>query len=176
MVSRLNGLDAACAADLRASPAFVLTILMAAAAAALRTCRCGIEAIGGNGIDFGVRRRGDRLWRQVPAEPPRGMRFAGLGAADALPAIGDSAVIDFCGLGGQALSAAPLLAAEWSGVLPADALTRRQDIIDPYTGIVDTDRVVRTALRPLINLAILDCRGDAGLIGRGFYAPPASLF
>jgi Protein of unknown function (DUF1116) len=176
MLSRLDGLEPECAANLRASPAFVLTILMAAAAAALRTCRCGIEAIGGNGIDFGVRRRGDRLWHRVPAQAPQGVRFAGQDAADALPAIGDSAVIDFCGLGGQALSAAPLLVAEWSGVLPADALTRRQDIIDPPTGIVDPERVVRAALSPLINLAILDQGGAAGLIGRGCYAPPASLF
>ncbi len=55
MVSSLRGLDAGGAARLRAIPAFVLPVLMAAAAAAMRTCRCEIEAIGGNGIDFGVR-------------------------------------------------------------------------------------------------------------------------
>jgi Protein of unknown function (DUF1116) len=175
MVSRLDGLAAEGTANLRASPAFALTILMAAAAAALRTSRCGIEALGGNGIDFGVRGGAERAWRQVPAEAPRGPRFAGLDAASALPAIGDSAVIDFCGLGGQALSAAPLLAAEWSEVLPADALTRRQSLIDPATGIVHTARVLGAGTAPLINLAILDC-GGAGLIGRGFYEPPLSLF
>lgn len=176
LVSRLYGLDADGAASLRASPAFVLTILMAAAAAAIRTRCCEIEAIGGNGVDFGVRRRGDRAWRQMPAEAPRGLRFAGLGAVSALAAIGDSAVIDFCGLGGQALSAAPLLAADWSDVLPAGALARRQALIDPHSGIVDPERIVRAALAPLINLAILDRDGTLGLIGRGFYAPPVSLF
>jgi hypothetical protein len=93
-----------------------------------------------------------------------------------LGAIGDSAVIDFCGLGGQALSAAPLLASEWSAVLPADALARRERLIDPDTGIVDARRVVASGLAPLINLAIIDRDGAAGLIGRGFYSTPLDLF
>jgi hypothetical protein len=174
-VSRLHGLDAKTAAALRASPAFVLTILMAAAAAALRN-GCDIEAIGGNGIDFGLRRRGNPVWRQVPAEAPRGTRLAGLDAAEPLAAIGDSAVIDFCGLGGQAFSAAPLLADEWRGTLPADALTRREALVDPDSGIVDRVRVAGANLAPLINLAILERSGAAGLIGRGCYAVPVSLF
>jgi hypothetical protein len=176
LVAALHGLDAEHAASLRASPAFVLPVLMAAAAAALRTRGSAIEAIGGNGVDFGVRRRGSRTWRQVPAQAPRGVRFAGTDTRTALGAIGDSAVIDFCGLGGQALSAAPQLAAEWSEVLPADALTRRREMIDPDTGIVDPERIARGAPAPLINLAILDRDGQAGLIGRGVYAPPADLF
>jgi hypothetical protein len=85
-------------------------------------------------------------------------------------------VIDFCGLGGQALLAAPLLAAEWSSALPDDALTRRQRLIDPDTGLVDPERIVRGAVAPLINLAILDRGGTEGLIGRGFYCPPVDLF
>jgi hypothetical protein len=176
LVSSLPGLPAKYAADLRASPAFVLPVLMAAAAAALRTHRSAIEAIGGNGVDFGVRRRGSRSWRQMPAQAPRGVRFAGADTCTPLGAIGDSAVIDFCGLGGQALSAAPLLAAEWSEVLPADALTRPRELIDPHTGIVDPRRIAQAGLAPLINLAILDRDGHAGLIGRGIYVPPADLF
>ncbi len=176
MVSRLHGLDADRAAGLRASPAFVLTILMAAAATALRTRCCEVEAIGGNGVDFGVRRRGASSWRQIPAAAPRGRRFPGLGSVAALAAIGDSAVIDFCGLGGQALSIAPLLAAEWGSALPADALTRRHALIDTRSGIVDPGRIVRAGAAPLINLAILDRDGSAGLIGRGFYTPSVDLF
>jgi hypothetical protein len=176
LVSKLRGLDASLAASLRASPAFVLTVLMAAAAAALRTRRSGIEAVGGNGIDFGVRRRGERLWRQAPADAPRGLRFADRETTAPLAAIGDSAVIDFCGLGGQALAAAPQLAAEWSAWLPADALERRTFLVDPGSGIVDAERVARGGAAPLINLAILDRDGLAGLIGRGFYCPAVSLF
>jgi hypothetical protein len=174
LVCRLSGLDAGCAAALRSNPAFVLAILMAAAAAAL--CGSGIDAIGGNGIEFGVRRRGAAAWNQMAAAAPQGTRLAGLHALTALPAIGDSAVIDVCGLGGQALSAAPLLAAEWRATLPAGALAKTRDLIDPGTGIVDPVRVRREARGPLINLAILDRNGAAGLIGRGFYSPSPDLF
>jgi hypothetical protein len=175
LISSMRGLDAASIERLRTMPAFVLPLLMAAACAALRTRHCGIEAIGGNGAEFGVRRSGQRAWRQLPALAPRGLRFEGAGAATPLAAIGDSAVIDFCGLGGQALSVAPMLAAEWSAVLPVDAKTRRESLIDPASGMVDAGRVERTGLGPLINLAIID-RDGAGLIGRGFYSPPAELF
>jgi hypothetical protein len=162
MMSTPDGLDADHAAELRASPAFVLPILMAAAAAALRSSRSSIEAIGGNGIDFGVRQRGSRTWRQTPAQAPQGVRFAGAESVTALGAIGDSAVVDFCGLGGQALDSA--------------ALARRGELIDPNTGIVDPERIARGAPGPLINLAILDRDGVAGLIGRGVYCPPTALF
>jgi hypothetical protein len=176
LVARLRGLDAGGVARLRAMPAFVLPLLMAAASAVMRSPSCDIEAVGGNGVEFGVRRRGEREWRQLAAQPPRGSRFDGMGALTPLAAIGDSAVIDFCGLGGQALSAAPLLAAEWSAALPSDALLRRQSVLDPRTGIVDPERILGSALAPLINLAIIDHDGAAGLIGRGFYSPPVELF
>jgi hypothetical protein len=91
-------------------------------------------------------------------------------------AIGDSAVVDFCGLGGQALGAAPALVSEWAAWLPADAVTRRSRLVDPQSGIVDLRRVVASSLAPLINLAILDSSGHAGLIGRGFYIPDIALF
>jgi Protein of unknown function (DUF1116) len=176
LIAGLRGLDAGGRERLRALPAFVLPLLMAAACAALRSRRCGIEAIGGNGVEFGVRRRGEGAWHRVPGRAPSGPRFEGTATAIALAAIGDSAVIDFCGLGGQALSIAPALVTEWAGYLPADALLRRQSVIDPDTGIVDAGCVAGSGIAPLINLGILDRDGAAGLIGRGFYIPPIELF
>ncbi len=41
---------------------------------------------------------------------------------------------------------------------------------------VDPARVAAAGLPPLVNLAILDAAGTAGLIGRGWYAPGLSLF
>jgi len=176
LLAELDGLDAPHAAELRASPGFVLPILMAAAAAALRRHDSRIEAIGGNGVDFGVRHRGAAAWRQAPATTPRGPRLAGRDAVVGLGAIGDSAVLDFCGLGGQAFGAAPLLAAEWAAVLPHDAIERRSRLIDPDTGLIDPARVAAGVVGPLINLAILGAGGGDGLIGRGVYCPPPSLF
>lgn len=160
MVSSVPGLDPASATTLRAMPAFVLTILMAACATALRNHSGEISAIGGNGVDFGVRRR--QVWHQAAAEAPHGVRFDGMDTTTPLAAIGDSAVIDYCGLGGQALT--------------AEALARRRVLIDPLTGIVDAKRVIKSGVAPLIHLAILDRDGTAGLIGRGAYTPPVSLF
>jgi hypothetical protein len=176
LLARIDGLDTESIARLRANPAFVLTVIMAGAGAALRSHRSGVEAVGGNGIEFGIRHRGETQWRRVAAEAPRGTRFSAHGDTAALPAIGDSAVIDFCGLGGQALDAAPLLAAEWAHLLPDDAQARRLTLLDPASGVVDPARVVGARLSPLINLATLDSAGTAGLIGRGFYGVPASLF
>jgi hypothetical protein len=175
LIAGLAGLDGESASRLRANPAFVLGVLMAAAGAALRTQHCAVEAIGGNGVDFGIRLAGGDSWRQLPSEAPRGTRLPGRDETAPLAAIGDSAAIDFCGLGGQALSAAPVLLAEWRGVLPPDALTRREALIDPASGLVDPVRVLRAGAAPLIDLAILGRDGE-GLIGRGFYTPPLELF
>ncbi len=176
LATRLTGLDADSAARLRAYPGFVLPLLMAAGVAALRARGAPLAAIGGNGLEFGVRHQGARHWTVVPADPPRGSRFPDGAGCTILPAIGDSAVLDFCGLGGQALACAPLLLEEWRTVLPADAVSRRERLVDPGSGIIDPRRISATGLAPLINLAMLDAAGIAGLIGRGFYEPPASLF
>jgi hypothetical protein len=159
LVSNLRGLDADVESRLRALAAFVLPILMAGGAAALRHHRCAVEALGGNGVDFGVRRRGDSTWRQLPSQAPHGDPLPGVAAAVPLPAIGDSVVIDFCGLGGQ-----------------ADASALRRSLTDPRSGIVDPARIAGGAGVPVFNLAMLDVHGEAGLIGRGAYRPPVGLF
>ena len=157
LVSHIHGLDAATAAALRAIGAFVLPLLMAGAAAALRHHRSPVEAIGGNGVDFGLRRRGESGWRRVPAQAPVDTAVGrGTGA---LPAIGDSVVIDYCGLGAQ-----------------ADAPALRAALLDPSSGIVDAARVVAAGTSPAFNLAILDAAGLHGLLGRGTYTPPVDLF
>lgn len=179
LAARIAGLAAADAQRLRALPVFVLPLLMAAASTVLRARGGPVLGLGGNGLAFGIRRSGadgQVRWDQQPAQAPQGPRAAGHETTVALAAIGDSAVIDFCGLGGQALAAAPALVAEWQSILPADALTRRARIVDPASGIVDARRIAACGLGPLINLAILDRAGQAGLIGRGCFSPPPALF
>lgn len=163
-------------AAIQGNAGFVLPILMATACWHLRRQRGGIAAAGGNGAAFGLRMHGAQTWLTVPARPPVGPRFPGKEANRALGAIGDSAVIDICGLGGQALTQAPQLAAEWQSWLPEDWSTRRSVLVDSVSGIVDVARVRQAGRAPLINLAILDEAGDAGLVGRGFYELPPELF
>ena len=176
LVARLAALAAPDQALLAGIPSFVLPLLMAAACCRLRAQREGIAAIGGNGQAFGVRLHGETGWRSCAAQPPRGVRLPGHAATPALGAIGDSAVIDACGLGGQALAFAPLLVADWAGLLPADALQRRHAIVDPATGLIDPARMHASGTGALIDLAVLDHAGAAGLIGRGFYEIPTALF
>jgi hypothetical protein len=133
-------------------------------------------AVGGNGIAFGLRLHGERQWQTVPATPPIGTRMPGHADTDALGAIGDSAVIDFCGLGGQAIAAAPTLRDEWRHVLPEALGAQRAAVVHPETALVDVGLVAVGGVSPLIDLAILDRQGEHGLIGRGVYRPTAALF
>jgi len=176
LLGQLRGLGPSDLALLSGSPGFVLTILMAAAAWRLQAADAPISAVGGNGVAFGIRLRGDRTWRTIAARPPVGTRFPGFEHSEALGAIGDSAVLDFCGLGGQALAAAPLLRDEWRHSLPADLDARRALVVDSASGLVDPQRVARAHAAPLVNLAVLDAAGTAGLVGRGWYAAEPALF
>ena len=160
------------------NPGFVLPLLMAASAWWMRRQACALDAItmaGGNGALFGLRLKGEKRWRTTAGAPPVGPRFPGREACRGLAAVGDSAVVDFCGLGGQAIARAPALREEWKAYLPADAHQLGAKICDAGSGIVSVRRVVACATPPIVNLAILDADGG-GLIGRGFYSPPLGLF
>lgn len=176
LVEAIAGLAADDRAALRSNPGFVLTVLMAAACWRLRHATHGLAAVGGNGIDFGLRMHGDSRWYRRPATSPMGTRMPGHADTEALGAIGDSAVIDFCGLGGQALAAAPVLQDEWRSVLPGALAAQRAAVVDPATGLIDIARVAASGVAPRVDLAILDRQGTHGLIGRGVYQPDVALF
>jgi Protein of unknown function (DUF1116) len=171
-----SALDTALRQAIGANPGFVLPLLMAAAAWSLGNPHSPIRAIGGNGISFGVKLAAEPLrWHTQAATPPRGPVFPDKGNNEPCGAIGDSAVIDACGLGGQALVAAPLLHAEWRDFLPEDFLARRDMILDREGRWLDPARIVVAGKGPIINLAILAADGS-GLIGRGFFEPETELF
>lgn len=175
-VESLEPLPPQIKAQLLGNAGFVLGIWMAWAGWKLRTSHATIGAIGGNGIEFGWRRANETTWRTTPAPPPNGKYFQPDRAANALGAIGDSAIVDICGFGGQSIGHAPLLLAEWSHALPRDVEERRTRIVDPATGIVDPALIRSTGISPIINLAILDKDGAASPIGRGCYIPALTLF
>lgn len=142
----------------------------------LRASDTNVATIGGNGLEFGWRPSSEIGWRTVEALPPTGKYLKPERADGLLGAIGDSALVDFCGFGGRALHVAPSLINEWRHLLPTDLQWRRDRITDPVSGIVDLARVRTVCISPIINLAILD-RGAAGApIGRGIYIPPTALF
>lgn len=176
LLCELKGLDDNDRADLAGNASFVLTILMAAASWRLRRDDQPLVAVGGNGHKFGFRLHGESSWRTAIAAPPVGVRLSGHTSTEALGAIGDSAVIDFCGLGGQALAAAPELCAAWRESLPTDLLAHRAAVTDVATGLVLIERVRASGVVPMVNLGILDASGQAGLIGRGVFTPERSLF
>jgi Protein of unknown function (DUF1116) len=176
LVDSLPGLDADTASAILANPGFVLPLWMAWSSWNVKVSGCQIAAIGGNGHEFGVRLRGTQQWQTAPADVPTGHYFKPEAQHLALGAIGDSALVDICGYGGQALSHAPTLLKEWAARLPADALERPARILDPALGMVDLARVVATGTVPTIHLAILNTEGAGAPIGRGYYRPPISLF
>lgn len=159
-----------------ANPGFSLTVWMAFCSWRLHHVDSPITAIGGNGVRFGLKFKGSDVWNTVSAPPACGPYFKPELASESLGVIGDSAVVDICGYGGQALRHAPILLEQWKDYLPADATSRPQHILDPNTGCVDPERVRATGLPPILNLAILHRDGADTPIGRGHYCPPVSLF
>ncbi len=175
-VNSLGPIDKDMKVALLGNVGFVLGLWMAWAGWKLRSTNAAISAIGGNGVEFGWKPAGQGNWITVPATTPVGRVVRRDDAQHALGAIGDSAIVDICGFGGQSLMSAPALLEEWADVLPSDVAGRRDQIINPETGIVDPAAVRQSGVAPIINLAILDRDGARGPIGRGAYVPPISLF
>ncbi|MES1924344.1 DUF1116 domain-containing protein [Salinisphaera sp. T31B1] len=176
LISALGELPEDYAESIAANANFVLPILMAASAWAIRRHRGSIAAVGGNGQRFGVRFDDEQDWRTVDARPPIGVALAGGEQLPVLGAVGDSPVIDFCGLGGQALAFAPALVEAWEALLPADWQERADAVSDDETGLVCRHRIAASGRSPLVHLALVSAAPEGGLAGRGFYTPPMALF
>lgn len=175
--------------DVQATPLFFLTLWMAACALMLRAAEGGeqpslVTRAGGNGEHFGIALAGaPSAWVCVDATPPSGRRLAAALQDQALcGAIGDSAVVDMLGCGGQALGGAPEPLQAFEGVLPedhADLADRLLCGFHPLLGrrvALDARRVVAQQAAPLVALAMLAADGRSGLAGRGLYRPPIALF
>jgi hypothetical protein len=146
-----------------------------------------------NGTDFGIRVSGlgDR-WFTAPAETPVGLYFAGFGAGDANPDIGDSAITETAGLGGFAMAGAPAIV-QFVGGTPADALAATRLMYEITLGESDAYRlpaldfrgtptgidlrlVVQTGVLPQINTGIAHRAPGIGQIGAGLVKPPIECF
>lgn len=172
------------------NPLFFLTLWMAASAVVLRAAEAAAPAnstlvtrAGGNGESFGIclAERPDQ-WICVPGSPPRGRLADAAAQAAVCNAIGDSAVIDVLGCGGQALAGAPEPLDAFTGYLPPDHETIAQRVMCAAHPVLqrpvglDAARVVEHRCPPLVALAMLGADGSTGFVGRGVYRPPVELF
>ena len=118
--------------------------------------------MGGNGEAFGLSLAGrPAAWITAAAAAPRGAYLPGVDpAAKPLGAIGDSAVIDALGFGGQALHASPEVRAALQPFLPSGtgtaSLLAAAHPAFTQTGIrvgLDAARVVKGEGAPVVTLA-----------------------
>ena len=183
--------DPALADAIAGAPLFFLTPWMAASACILRAAEgCGLHTLvtraGGNGERFAIALAGaPGQWITCAATPPQGPFIPNVPRdTRVLGAIGDSAVIDMLGLGGQRIAHAP----EPFGLVQPqleddhDARVRRM-LLAAHPALpqrwpigVDAQRVVSQAKAPFVMLAMVAADGRTGFLGRGGYRPPLELF
>ena len=173
---------------------FALTVTIAAARAALS----GIQGIEGSSLVVFISRNGTDAAVQLAGLPGRWFTAPaplvgdplyrpGFGEADAAPDIGDSALVECCGLGAAASAASPGVA-EFLGGGIADAIARTREMGDICVARserlriptldgegtplgVDARACVDLGATPLINTGILH-RTAGGQIGAGVARTP----
>lgn len=174
---------------LDSSIAFSLNIWMAAcslmmAAAENSPGSALITRAGGNGMEFGVQvaaQPGQWIVSRAPAI--KGNIEAAHSERKSLGAIGDSAVVDFMGLGGQVLDSATQSFENLKSYLPEDALERPKKVLQkilPGFGqrlaVTNARLAAENKSSPLILLGMIDSSGEAGRIGGGVVDIPPAFF
>lgn len=142
-----------------------------------------IISVGGNGLRFGLKLAKDsNTWLTVKAPSIAGNKDIGNEQAIALGTIGDSAVVDFVGLGGQCLDLASLSAKNLRDFLPDDYLNRQEQFLSerlPFLGgrlgVTNFDSVINTNTGPLVLLGMIEESGQRGRIGGGVATVDADL-
>lgn len=177
------------AAFLQHSPSFFLNLWMAACKATAQTAVFAgsdvLTSLGANGVDFGLQLGGMAgSWWTAPAAPPVGALAPGHSVAEALPAIGDSALVDAFGFGCMALHYAPAQQEALTPFMPADSRQLGQDILlglHPGFGELDLRTassagcIVSSGSALPIALGILDRKGEKGRLGGGIALVPMEV-
>lgn len=154
-----------------------------------------VTAISRNGVDCMVRVSGlGNRWPVVPgAKMSEALYYTGFSLADAAGDIGDSAIIETCGLGGMAIAAAPSMAIFVGGNLSDEiAAVRELQTITiashpkftvPAMGFertplgIDLRSVVETRIVPFITTGVLhETSSTVGQIGTGVARIPIAAF
>lgn len=189
LAARIAGADSLLDA-IKGTPLWFLTFWMAAAklmlsAAEGKAAPTLITRMGGNGESFGISLAGaPDEWIAVRAEAPRGPYLPNADReAKPIGAIGDSAIIDALGFGGQALEHAPEPRDALKPYLEDDpaavARTLLQALHPAFASKsvgIDAATVRRTKTVPIVTLGMVEATGARGLLGRGVFRPPLALF
>jgi hypothetical protein len=141
-----------------------------------------IVKVGGNGLRFGLQQAGSNTWLVADAPTIVGNKDAGNENAVALGALGDSAVVDFVGLGGQCLDLASLSANNLRAFLPTDYFSRHHRFLKtrlPFLagrpGVTRFADVIANDTGPLVLLGMIDQAGERGRVGGGVAKVDAEL-
>jgi hypothetical protein len=152
-----------------------------------------VTAIARNGVTTAIRVSGlGARWFEAPSDTPAGLYFPGFKAEDANADLGDSAICETAGYGGQALAASPALVQLVGGsVAQANAYSREMyDITctrNPVMSLpnldfagapagIDIRKVVDTGIRPVVTTGIAHKQAGIGQIGAGIVRVPMACF
>jgi hypothetical protein len=121
-------------------------------------------------------------WFSAPATKVQGPLMPNVPSATPFPpVVGDSAVIDAFGFGGQVLSRSPLMASAFAPWMASDDGERAAAILfanHPVLGVpvgLDVNAVVQSRRLPLLSLGMVSPDGQ-GLMGRGLCELPMQPF
>ena len=187
-----GGIEDANARDfIDSSPSLFLNLWMAASKCIMMrasgiAASSFVTAAGGNGVETGIQVAGlPGRWFSAMATPPNGRFDVDLPPGRALPAIGDSAVVEGLGLGAMAINLAPEQMKALGDFLPEDYRARSAALLAGEHPALDglecriglLARAVGCYGRgPVIGLGILDIDGEKGRLGGGIYDMPITVF
>ncbi|MFT4066352.1 DUF1116 domain-containing protein [Paraburkholderia sp.] len=173
------------------SPGFFLNAWMAASRCMLSAAEnvngsAIVTSMGANGRRAGIRlAHAPARWFTIAASTPVGRFDSGLSAADGLPAVGDSAVVEALGLGAMCMHRSDAQQQSLGAFMPAPPAL----LNDTLLGVahpafthgttllgLNARRVVASRLQPAVALGVLDSNGRRGRIGGGIWSAPQDLF
>jgi hypothetical protein len=152
-----------------------------------------VTVMARNGTDFGIQLASmPGRWFTGPCQAVEGLYFPGFTAKDANPDIGDSAIMETCGIGGFAMAAAPAIV-QFVGGSAEDALRTSREMAritvgrNPIFAIpalgfqgaatgIDVRKVLELDLLPVINTGIAHREPGVGQVGAGLTHPPIECF
>jgi hypothetical protein len=181
-----------------ANSQFFLNLSMAASKAIMDAAH-GVEhssivtAIARNGVTTAIRVSGlGPRWFEAPSDMPIGLFFPGFKQEDANADLGDSAICETAGYGGQSLAASPALVQLVGGsVAEAIAYSREMYHVtwarNPVMSLpnlefagapagIDVRKVVDTGIRPVLTTGIAHQQAGIGQIGAGIVRAPMACF